>query len=83
MSSAHGAGLMLVPVSLPLCASRPARLTSDRHGRARRPYRSDAGNDHRGFRNRLRLVRAGFPAHWLDQFPSHLDGRSCGVLLLV
>ena len=27
------------------------RLTSDRSGRGRRPYRSDAGNDHRGFRN--------------------------------
>jgi len=83
MSSAHGAGLMLVPMSLPLCASRPARLTSDRHGRARRPYRSDAGNDHRGFRNRLRVVRGWLSCALAGSISISSGWHSCGALLLV
>mgnify|MGYP003694751879 CR=1 FL=1 len=60
MSSAHGAGLMLIPVLLPLClcelALRPAdrkRVAAGRTRGTRRPHRGDAGDDHRGFADRL------------------------------
>ena len=83
MATSHGAGLMLVPVLIPLClAAAPAqeltrRLAAGRARRGRRPQPRDARH-HRHDRGRgLRVVRAGVPAPRLDQSRSGCGSRPC------
>ncbi len=84
MASAHGAGLMLIPVLAPLClSSAPAQtLTAGSVPVAlaarRRSYRRDARHHHGDRRRRLQMGRRRLPAARLDQSRSRLDRGAGG-----
>ena len=80
MATAHGAGLMLWPVLMPLCICPRRRRRNDGPGRAslawhRPAHRGDADRDGGDRRRRLRVGRPRAPAARLDQRRPRLDMR--------